>query len=181
MAKKITVYPDPRALAVLGASAPALNQALECWANIVARASADNSKDFAAAEWCLLADVCNGTLWEPVVENPAALLAANVADGHQLEGAGYRWFGGEEGDRDASLARRDAGQPRQTTRAADAAVQALSEKLAALDYAHAWAVLVAVQWFWDHAEHHSDPRQDPWWTLAYRRRAFQKSQEKRKL
>lgn len=157
--KKITVYPDMRALAVLGTSAGNLNQAIECWASIIARATADNSNDFAAQEWCLIADVCNGTLWEPNIENPAVLLAAEVSDGHRLNGTGYRWFCDAKGEATKEM------------KAADNKVKALVEKLAALDYAHAWAVIVAVQWFWQNTERNIDVRAEPWWTLAYRNRS----------
>lgn len=170
MAKKITVYPDPQALAVLGTSAPQLNQALECWGNIIARASADNSKDLGAAEWAMLADVCNGTLWEPRVDNPAVLLAAEIEDGHRLNGAGYKWFCGEDGELAGSLERLGLGKPTKEMRDADNRIKALVEKLVAMDYAHSWAVIVAVQWFWDHCELQFDARKDPWWTLAFRRK-----------
>lgn len=165
---------DARAASVLNLDGPEpdqyVRQALECWANVIARASADNSKDFTASEWCLIADVCNGTLWEPTVDSPATLLAANVADGHRLDGAGYRWFCDDEDERAGSVERLEMGQPTKAMRQADAAVKALVEKLAALDYAHAWAVVVAIQWFWSHAELGFDPRATPWWSLAFRRR-----------
>ena len=81
--KKLTVYPDPRALAVLGTSAPALNQALECWANVMAKATLDNSKSLGKEEWGLLADIINGTLHEPIWGNPGELLAGAILSGNQ--------------------------------------------------------------------------------------------------
>lgn len=140
--KKLTVYPDPRALAVLGASAPALNQALECWANVMARATLDNSKSFGKEEWLLLADVNNGTLHEPIWGNPGELLASAIVEGQALEGAPAK--------RQGTAAR-------------------LAEKLRKLDYAHAWAIIIVGQWFWDHHES-IDIQKDPWWTLAFRKK-----------
>ena len=169
--KRITVYPGPRVLAVLGETSPALNQALEVWAMQVARATEDNSRTFTATEWGLVADVCNGTLWEPSVESPAAMLATNVIDGHNLDGAGYRWFG-EDG---TALALKRAGinqdKPNKEMVMVDGKVSALVGKLQQLDAVHAWAMVCAVQWFWS-AE--NVDLKSPWWTLAYRRRHQEK-------
>lgn len=144
--KKLTVYPGPRALAVLGQSAPMLNQALECWAAVIARASADNSKIFDAAEWKYIADLLNGTLHEPEIGNPGELLASSVEDGAALDGLGEKWF----------------------AKTPAARVQVLAEKVRGLDYAHAWAAIVAVQWFWENSD--SVSVDAPWWTLAFRRK-----------
>ena len=140
--KKLTVYPDPRALAVLGTSAPALNQALECWANVMAKATLDNSKSFGKEEWGLLADIINGTLHEPIWGNPGELLAGAIVEAQALEGA--------PANRQGAAAR-------------------LADKLRKLDYAHAWAIIIVGQWFWDHHEE-IDVQKDPWWTLAFRKK-----------
>ncbi len=140
--KKLTVYPDPRALAVLGTSAPALNQALECWANVMAKATLDNSKSFGKEEWGLLADVNNGTLHEPIWGNPGELLASAIVQAQALEGAPAK---------------------RQGTAAK------LADKLRKLDYAHAWGIIIVVQWFWDNHEK-IDIQKDPWWMLAFRKK-----------
>src|SRR6266404_4533888 len=58
--KTLTVYPTARALSVLGTGTPGLNQALECWADLIARASVENSKRFRSEEWQYLADCANG-------------------------------------------------------------------------------------------------------------------------
>lgn len=140
--KKLTVYPDPRALAVLGTSAPALNQALECWANVLAKATLENSKIFGKEEWGLLADIINGTLHEPIWANPGELLAGAIVEAQALEGA--------PPNRQGAAAR-------------------LADKLRKLDYAHAWAIIIVGQWFWDHHEK-IDIQKDSWWTLAFRKK-----------
>lgn len=143
--KKLTVYPSLRALEILGQSAPALNQGLDCWAQVIAEASADNSKLLVAAEWAALADVLNGTLHEPGISNAGEMLAASVEDGDRFDGLGEKWFG------------KDAAKK----------VPALGEKLRGLDYAHAWAVIVAVQFFWHN--HETISVNETWWTVAFRR------------
>jgi hypothetical protein len=140
--KRLTVYPDLRALGVLGASAPALNQALECWANVMAKAMWDNSKSFGKEEWRVLADVNNGTAHEPMWGNPGELLASAIVEAQALEGAPAK--------RRGTVAR-------------------LAEKLRKLDYAHAWAIIMVGQWFWDHHEK-IDIHNDAWWTLAFRKK-----------
>lgn len=42
-------------------------------------------------------------------------------------------------------------------------------KLRDLDYEHAWAVIVTVQWFWEHHDEGIDIGKNPWWTLGFRR------------
>lgn len=171
--RKYTVYPDQRAVEVLGASTQSLNQALECWADAIARASADNAQALAREEWNLLADVCNGTLWEPASGSPGVLLAASVEDAHRLDGTGYKWLADEGVELAGSLERVGAGKPTKATREADARVADLVKRLAALDYAHAWAAILAVQFFWEHPQE-IDHAADPWWTTAFRRRMAQK-------
>lgn len=168
--KKITVYPSARTREILGDRATELNQALECWADVIARATADNADVFTPSEWCMIADVCNGTLWEPGVGNPGTMLAAEVSDGHHLDGTGYKWLADEGTELAGSLERLGAGKPTKEMRAVDAQVSSLVKRLAALDYARGWAVIVAVQWFWRNCEAEIDPRSDPWWTVAFRRK-----------
>jgi len=159
-----------RASTVLGRlDAARVEQALDCWTNQLARATENNSKAFAPPEWCLIADVCNGMLWEPGIENPAVMIAANVADGHHLDGTGYKWLSDEATELDGSLERVGAGKPTPAMREIDKQVSALVKRIAALDGPHAWAIVAAVQWFWDHCADDIAAR-DPWWTLQYRRR-----------
>lgn len=139
----LSVYPHLRALQVLGRSAAGLNQALECWADLVGRATDRNAERFGPEEWCYLADCGNGTLWEPAFANPGALLAHQVRDADAFEGLGAKWLRGP------------------------AEVSALAEKLAGLGYAEAWAVILAVQFFWDHHEA-IDVQGQEWWTLRFR-------------
>ncbi len=167
--KKLTVYPSARTREILGDSATYLNQALECWADLIARATADNAESFAPLEWAIIADVCNGTLWEPGVGNPGIMLAAEVEDGHRLDGTGYKWLGDEGTELAGSLDRIGAGKSTKAMRAVDAQVASLVKRLAALDYVHGWAVIVAVQWFWGHCELDIDARTDAWWSIPFRR------------
>src|SRR5438270_472210 len=87
---RYSVYPAPKAIEVVGNSAPALNQAIECWAALLARAMADNSRRFGQAEdyqirrllgqewqmneWSLLAEAIKGVRFDPEFTNPGALL-----------------------------------------------------------------------------------------------------------
>jgi hypothetical protein len=45
--------------------------------------------------------------------------------------------------------------------------QALARTCADLDYLHAWAVIWAVQWYWDNVE--GIKKGDAWWDVDYRR------------
>src|SRR5262245_33319395 len=110
--KRYSVYPASRALEVLGASAPALNQAIECWAALLARATADNSKTFPWYEeglsvghltgkwedmhelrpWCVLAEVLKERHFDPEFANPGELLATAVADAHRFDNVAEKWF-----------------------------------------------------------------------------------------
>ena len=110
-------------------------------------------------EWCLLAEVLKGMRFEPEFANPGALLATAIEDAHRLENVGEKWFSSEGPD---------WGQ-----KEIDASVEKLVEKLRDLDYAHAWAVIVAIQWFWDH-EREISTKEDEWWSLAFRRKKSQK-------
>jgi hypothetical protein len=105
---------------------------------------------------------------EPQVGNPGVLIAANVEDGHRLDGAGYRWLSDGETDLAGSLAKVGAGKPTKAMRDIDERVADLVRRVAALDYAHAWAMIVSVQFFWNHTELEIDPRNDSWWTPGYR-------------
>jgi len=170
---RYSVYPAPKAIEVLGASAPALNQALECWAALLVRAMADNSRQFEQAEpvinnvlgklcqmneWSLTARAMKGLRFDPDFGNPGYLLAAAVEDAHRLEYIGadcLDWCGND------STVIKD--------RQIDASVAGVVEKLSRLDYVHAWAVIVAVQWLWEHYDEGINVKDDLWWTPAFRR------------
>jgi hypothetical protein len=171
---RYSVYPAPKAVEVLGATAPALNQALECWAALLARAMADNSRQFEQAdrvisnmlgklcqmnEWSLMAEALKGVRFDPDFGNPGYLLAAAVEDAHRLEYIGADSL--DWGEHDSTVIK---------DKHIDAAVTAVVEKLSRLDYVHAWAVIVAVQWFSEHHDDGIDVKNDLWWTPGFRRR-----------
>ena len=175
---RYSIYPAPRAVEIVGNTSPALNQAIECWAALLARALADNGKTFfqgeildlspgmddpvGVQEWSLLADVLKEKRIEPDFANPCDLLATAIEDAHRLEAVGHKGF--VWGSFDASTPTLDV----------DARIDKLVQKLRKLDYAHAWAVIVAVQWFWEHHEEGIDIKNDAWWTLSFHREWRQK-------
>src|SRR5262245_57398433 len=105
---RYSVYPAPKAVEVVGNSAPSLNQAIECWAALLARALADNAKKFwnaesnwrtedfedayALKELCALADTLKGMRFDPEFAKPSELLATAVEDANRLDNVGARWF-----------------------------------------------------------------------------------------
>lgn len=149
----IELLADHDLIAVLCGGYQAAEQGLRAWASQIERASRDNDQAFTRAEWNLMADVNNGcsalyTLhgqW--ALEAPTTMIWANVEDGHRLDGAGQKWLGTN----------------------ADAQVTELVRKLRDLDYAHGWAVALAIQWFWEHANDAIDHAKDLWWTIEFRR------------
>jgi hypothetical protein len=178
--KRYMVYPAPRAIEIIGSTSPSLNQALECWAALLARATADNARDIWDSfiydeppqkyevqplhEWAVIAEVLKEMRFDPEFANPGVLLATAVEDGHRLESVANNWFlWGEEGP---------------GTDDPDKAIQKLTDKLRGLDYSHAWAVISAVQWFWDHHDEGIDIKKDRWWTLAFRRQWQPKKAQK---
>jgi hypothetical protein len=175
---RYSVYPAPKAVEVVGSSAPALNQAIECWAALLARATADNHRQFEQAEereirdligkpwqmneWSLLAEALKGVRFDPEFAKPGQLLAAAVEDAHRLEYIGAECL--DWGGHDSTIIK---------DKHIDAEVKKVVEKLSNLDYAHAWAVIVAVQWYWEHHDEAIDAKKDDWWTLAFRRKWHQ--------
>src|SRR4051794_16370859 len=105
---RYSVYPAPKAIEVIGNSAPALNQAIECWGALLARAIADNAKKFwnavaiwqtgefedayALKEWGVLAESLKGKRFDPEFANPGELLATTAEDANRLDNVGARWF-----------------------------------------------------------------------------------------
>jgi hypothetical protein len=170
---RFSVYPAPKAVEVIGNTSPALNQAIECWAALLARATAANGRLFQQAdptemhfenilcqmnEWSLLAKALKGLRFDPELAIPGPLLATAVEDAHTLVYSGSECL--NWGNCDSTVIK---------DKDIDAEVKKTVEKLRSLDYAHAWAVIVAVQWFWEHHDEGIDINQDPWWTLAFRR------------
>ncbi len=176
---RYSVYPAPKAVEIVGDTAPALNQAVECWAALLARATADNSrkieqaedyqirqlmgKEWQMNEWSLLAEALKGMRFDPGFANPGQLIAAAVEDAHRLEYIGAECL--DWGCCDSSVIK---------DKHIDAEVGRVVEKLRNLDYVHAWAVIVVVQWFWEHHDEGIDIKKDPWWTLGFRRQWRQK-------
>jgi hypothetical protein len=166
--ERYMVYPAPRAVEIVGGRAPSLNQAIECWAAQLAWATADNARSFSQSYWHDLGDTCEvhelhdwavlahsirDKPFDPQFSRPGELLAAAVEDAHRLESIGGEWF-----QSNADI----------TWKEVDNAIAKLAKKLRDLDYAHAWAIIVAVQWFWDHQDGIKVDK-DEWWTLSYRR------------
>jgi hypothetical protein len=127
----------------------AVEWAVGVWADALERAAAENAQTICPEAWCLIADVCNGTPWDRI-GNPAVMLAANVEDGHKFNRSGFKWFDGPADSINRSVAE-------------------LVRNLAALDHAHAWAVVLAVTWFWQHSQDQIDALHDPWWNPKWRR------------
>ena len=149
MALKIQVYPAPQVLTYLGATkgdyGPCLNLAIEAFGGLIARATVDNEQVFTRAEWNLIADANNGTLFLADMDANSQLWT-NVADGHRLNALGDKWLG--EG--------------------ADEQVASVIRQLREMDSVHAWAVVWAVRVFWRHCQD-IDHESHEWWTLRYRR------------
>lgn len=167
MAKQVTSFrasPEAReCLARLGSTwgyedtADAAEAALVCWEWTLTHAAKSVASKFTRAEWNMLADICNGTLWAYGHSggNPGQLLALSAHDGHTLDGTGYRWLGQSD-------------LPGASERAqVDTEVADLVRRLAALEYAEAWAFIRAICWFWQHPE--IDHRVDEWWSVEFRR------------
>jgi len=137
MAKqRITVYPAPRTLAILGDGSPGLNLALDAYARMIGLATVDNEDEFSRGEWCALADVSNGTIYSPDV-SPALQLVAQIEDADVLEGLGTKW---------------------------EIDAQALAEKLRKISDVRAWAIVFAVRRYWDRHQE-IDLQRDEWWRL----------------
>jgi hypothetical protein len=173
--KRYMVYPATRAIEIIGATSPALNQALECWSALLARATADNSKKFEQAEqsreirhlmdkywqmneWSLLAEAIKDMRFDPEFAHPEQLIASAVEDAHRLEYIGAKCL--DWGGCDSTVIQE---------KHIDAEVKAVIDKLRTLDYVHGWAIIVAIQWYWEHHLHGIDIEKDHWWKLPFRR------------
>lgn len=172
--KRYMVYPAAGAIEIIGSTSPSLNQALECWAALLARAMADNSKSFSEwyeedlggivyeqslHEWALLADALKEIRFDPEFAKPGSLLAAAVEDAHRLKDAGNRWFHCERAE----------GKWNDYDRLRENAISKLVANLGQLNYGQAWAIIITVRWFWEHYDEGIDIEKDSWWTLAFHR------------
>jgi len=158
------VLADPALAAALSGGYQAQEQALRAWAGLLNAAGEANAREFSRAEWNLLADTNNGcspllalaggdwdgrlTWLSPSgpISGPLAMVAANAHDGHRLDGAGQKWLG------------KDAGRK----------VAGLVARLQALDLVRGWALLAALQWFWEREG--IDLEIDAWWEPGFRRK-----------
>jgi hypothetical protein len=143
--KRITVYPEPRTLKILGQSTPLLNLALDCWARQIVAGAAEVEGLLTKAEWLFLADCLNGHVFAAYEDQ--ASLVLSVHDSHQLDGTGDKWFESEVAEH----------------------VEELEAKLRGLSYPAVWAVFLAVQFFWDNHDA-LDMRSDEWWRASFRTR-----------
>src|SRR5262249_48968706 len=113
---RYSVYPSPKAVEVVGNAAPALNQAIECWAAVLTRATADNHRKFCEAdpvdmhflklsyamnEWSLIAQSIKGMRFDPEFANPGQVLATAVEDAHRLDYLGSKCL--NWGDNDSTV------------------------------------------------------------------------------
>jgi len=173
--QRFAIYPAPKAVELIGDSLPSLNQAIECWAALIARATADNARVFQEpdldgndqgfAEWSLLAEVLKGMKFEAEFMNPSGLIASAVEDAHRLENLGSKFLVYVQERTVSSMFKNR--QPE-----FDDGVQKLVVKLRShnFGYVHAWAVIIAVRWYWDRVGK-IEALRDRWWTLQFRRSA----------
>src|SRR5262249_6697860 len=113
---------------------------------------------YALREWCVLAEALKNKRFDPDFGNPGDLLATSVEDAHRVENAADKYFSMDLPEDDYS-----------SIKLLDETVGELVKKLRNLDYVHAWGVILAVQWFWEHQDEGLDCKKDDWWTLAFRR------------
>ena len=120
--KKLTVYPHPRALEVLGGSSTDLNKSLEWFAELISDAT--NKLDFERGEMNFFADISNGSYYDSGIR-PSAQLLAQAVDAMDLDRLHEKW---ELNDKK------------------------FRAKLNKLSDIQALAVIVACQFFWAHHE-----------------------------
>jgi hypothetical protein len=183
---RYSVYPAPKAVEVVGETAPALNQAIECWAALLIRSMADNSnRTFPLVpngvsighitgklqdchhlhHWALLANVLKDMRFDPDFAKPSELLATAVEDAHRLENVAEKYFASEF-------------DMEEYARGLETSVTELVAKLRMLDYPAAWAIIVTVQWLWEHQDEGIDVKTDEWWSLAFRRKWLRRATTK---
>src|SRR5262245_18214143 len=106
---RYSVYSAAEATEILGGTAPALSQAIECWSSLITRAIADNSRKFsrlnepdifgelghALEDWAFLAEGLKEVRIDPDFPNPSAILATALEDSNRLNDLGAKWFHAE--------------------------------------------------------------------------------------
>lgn len=143
-----------------------LDASIICWEYALSAAAESVAERFSLSEWNMMADVCNGTraVWAygHTGSRPGMLLAAEVEDGHRLNGTGYRWLS-------------DSELTAQTRSEVDQKVHDLTGRLHALEYVEALAVIRAICWFWQNTE--INCLEDAWWEQSFRRRYIKERKE----
>ncbi len=148
-----SVYPPRSVTYPLGGyRSTVMTFAVRCFAKLLEQATIDNQDALTAGEWNFLAVNASGreSSIDPDVNNPGDLLAQMAERGmhHEVQ---------------LDLL---AGQPR----GGRAKAQELADRLRALDYVHAWAVIWCLQWRAHRLgmDEVITPEEE-WWTLAHRR------------
>lgn len=140
---RVQVYPDPLALKYLGAEpgcvGPVLNRAIEVFADLIARATRDNEKQFTRAEWGFIAEGFGDPAKSVTPISARQRLAINLRDSQNLRQAGDKWFDGDAVER----------------------VTQICKHIMAMDELHAQAIVWSIAW---KQSHHTVE----WWTLAAR-------------
>lgn len=136
--ERLTVYPAPRSLAVIGASSVNCNLALEIFGGLLSEAIRQNEDLLTRAEWCYLCDLLNGTMITSEMQN--SWLTVGIAEGAELEGLAEKWLH-NSGD-----------------------LESFISKIRALDTMRFWAVIWVVRRFWERCEE-IDLSKDEFWIL----------------
>lgn len=142
MTTKRTVYPSDRATKILGTSATRLNQTIEVFADAVAHHTV-NLNHYDRKFWNFFADVLNG-FWANETYRMRHSLAAEFEDAEILEGKARKWEITKKEHSDL--------------------IDFLKEDASDFD---AWAIIFAVQFFWDNYEN-IDMTKHEWWTIPFR-------------
>jgi hypothetical protein len=152
--RRISLCVDDHVFAVLSLDrmkhgATQISMALSRYAEHVHRAGRHIEAILDRDEWNAIADVCNGCadLWDYSGTSYLIMIQANVEDGHELDGLGYKWFG------DGSVG--------------DERIKNMLRKLDGMTNIEGDAIAAAVRYFWTHC-HEIDHARDEWWMLAYR-------------
>jgi len=140
--KRITVYPGPVAIRVVGETSPRLNTALRGWTTALQQAAVENAARLDREDWQMLTTATEN--YRPHAEDtaPGVALAGAVSAAQSVSRAGVQWYGADAVQR----------------------TYALAAALRGMDYVHVWAVLIASRTFWDQHTR-LNPYHDEWWHL----------------
>ncbi len=164
---------DPKISSIIGGGQFAAQQGLRLLCDLLTPSCQKVEDKFSRPEWNLIADANNGCspMFSMMGIDPRhapTMLIANVEDDIRLNCGDQKWLA-EDNPREA--AKRG---------------KALVAKLAALDELERWAVLLAVQFFWEDARpsdkggQRIDHQRDEWWRLSFRRKAATKEKGRAK-